>query len=318
MAQWTIVITEPIHESGIKLITDAGHRIICLQSGSNEAELLRLAPETDAFITRGMIKISREIMAASPRLNVIGVHGIGCDHVDLHAAKELGKVVLNTPDALTVTVAEMAIALVLALTRRVIIANTATRNGGWNRKYGDLVGVELAGKTVGVIGLGRIGEATARRLKPFGVNLLYWSRTRKPDVERQINIQYTDLTNLLQRSDIITLHIPGTPETYHIIGERELASMKPNALLVNVSRGNLIDERHLVTALLSGRLAGVALDVFENEPLNLDNPLIGMNNVILTPHLAASCKEALARMATQIAESVISVLNGKAAENRII
>ncbi|MCX6643410.1 MAG: hydroxyacid dehydrogenase, partial [Candidatus Bathyarchaeota archaeon] len=260
----------------------------------------------------------REIMAASPRLKVIGVHGIGCDHIDLHAAKELGKVVLNTPDALTVSVAEMAIALVLALIKRVITANTATRSGGWNRKYSDLVGVELAGKTVGVIGLGRIGEATAQRLKPFGVDLLYWSRTRKPDAERQIDIQYTDLADLLQRSDIITLHIPGTPETFHIIGECELALMKPDALLVNVSRGNLIDEQALVSALLSGRLAGAALDVFENEPLSLDSPLIGMDNVILTPHLAASSKEALVRMATQIAESVLSVLNGKAADNRIV
>jgi D-3-phosphoglycerate dehydrogenase len=318
MAKWTIVITEPIHEAGIKLLTDTGHRIICLQSGSNEAELLKLAPETDAFITRGMIKISREIMIASPRLKVIGVHGIGCDHIDLHAAKELGKVVLNTPDALTVSVAEMAIALVLALIKRVITANNATRSGGWNRKYSDLVGIELAGKTVGVIGLGRIGEATARRLKPFGVNLLYWSRTRKLDAEQQIDIQYTDLTNLLQHSDIITLHIPGTPKTLHIIGERELALMKPNALIVNVSRGNLIDEQALVSALLSGKLAGAALDVFENEPLSLDNPLMGMDNVILTPHLAASSKEALARMATQIAESVLSVLNEKAADNRIV
>jgi D-3-phosphoglycerate dehydrogenase len=318
MAKWTIVITEPIHEAGIKLLTDTGHRIIRLQSGSNEADLLKLAPETDAFITRGMIKISREIMVASPRLKVIGVHGIGCDHIDLHAAKELGKVVLSTPDALTVSVAEMAIALILALTKRVITANTATRSGGWNRKYSDLVGIELAGKTVGVIGLGRIGEATARRLKPFGVNLIYWSRTRKPDAERQIDIQYQDLIILLQHSDIITLHIPDTPKTFHIIGERELALMKPNALLVNVSRGNLIDEQALISALLSGKLAGAALDVFENEPLNLDNPLIGMDNVILTPHLAASSKEALARMATQIAESVLSVLNGKTADNRIV
>jgi D-3-phosphoglycerate dehydrogenase len=119
-------------------------------------------------------------------------------------------------------------------------------------------------------------------------------------------------------SDIITLHIPDTPKTFHIIGERELALMKPNALLVNVSRGNLIDEQALISALLSGKLAGAALDVFENEPLNLDNPLIGMDNVILTPHLAASSKEALARMATQIAESVLSVLNGKTADNRIV
>lgn len=318
MAQWTIVITEPIHEAGIKLLTDAGHRVICLPSGSNEAELLRLAPETDAFITRGMIKISREIMIASPRLKVIGVHGIGCDHVDLRAAKDLGKVVVNTPDALTVTVAEMAISLILALTRRVVTANTATRSGGWNRKYSDLIGFELAGKTVGIIGFGRIGEATAQRLKSFGVNLLYWSRTRKPEAERLIDIHYTDLTNLLQCSDIITLHLPSTPETHHIIGECQLALMKPTTLLVNVSRGNLIDEQALTSTLLSGKIAGAALDVFENEPLSLDNMLIGMDNVILTPHLAASSKEALVRMATQIGESVLSVLNGKVTGNRIV
>lgn len=318
MAQWTILITEPIHEEGIKLLTELGHQVICLKSGSNEADLLKLAPESDAFITRGMIKISREIMVASPRLKVIGVHGIGCDHVDLRAAKELGKVVLNTPDALTVTVAEMTISLILALTRRVVLANTATRSGGWNRKYSNLIGVELAGKTVGIIGFGRIGEATAQRLKSFGVNLLYWSRTRKPESELLIDIHYTNLNNLLQSSDIITLHIPGTPETYHIIGESQLALMKPNALLVNVSRGNLIDEKALISTLLSGKIAGAALDVFEKEPLSLDNALIGMDNVILTPHLAASSKEAMIRMATQISEGILSVLNGKETGSRIV
>jgi D-3-phosphoglycerate dehydrogenase len=176
MPSWTVVITEPINEAGFKLLEDNGVNVVALPPGANEDALLRVAPDVDALITRGGIKVTREILVTSPRLRVVGVHGIGCDHVDLAAATELGKVVLNTPDALTVTVAEMTVALMLSMTRRIASADKATRVGGWARKYSDLIGVELMGKTVGFIGMGRIGAATARRLKAFNVKLLYWSR----------------------------------------------------------------------------------------------------------------------------------------------
>ncbi len=313
----TVVITEPIDAAGIELLRTNSVAVVSLPPGSKEDALQAVIEEADALITRGGIKVTREAMASSPRLRAIGVHGIGCDHVDLAAAKELGKIVLNTPDALTVTVAEMAVAMLLAATRRVAAADRAVRAGEWSRKYGDLVGDELAGKTVGLIGMGRIGAETARRLKAFGVQLLYWSRTRRPELERELGMSYVDLHDLLAGSDVVSLHVPGTKETYHLIGEAELAVMKPTAILVNTARGRVVAEAALIAALKEGRIAGAALDVFESEPLGRDSPLVSMTNVILTPHLAASSRDAMRRMAIQVARGVLDILEGREPPNRV-
>jgi D-3-phosphoglycerate dehydrogenase len=314
---WTVVVTEPINEAGLRLLEAKGVKVVSLPSGANEDALMRVAPEADAFITRGGVKVTREIMVASPRLRAVGVHGIGCDHVDLAAARELGKVVLNTPDALTVTVAEMAIALILSMTRRIASADKATRRGGWGRKYGDLIGVELMGKTVGLIGMGRIGAATARRLRAFDVRLLYWSRTRHPNLEKETGIEWAELPALLARSDIVSLHLPGSPETHHAIGAKQIAAMKRGAMIVNTARGRVIDESALIEALQRGHISAAALDVFEPEPINPDNPLLTMDNVTLTPHLGASSIEAMQRMATQVAQGILDVLEGRKPSNRV-
>lgn len=314
---WTVVVTEPINEAGVQLLASRGVKVVSLLPGVGEGELFRVAPEADGLITRGGVKVTREIMTASPRLHVVGVHGIGCDHVDLAAARDLGKVVLNTPDALTVTVSEMAVAMMLSMTRRVASADKAIRAGAWARKYSDLIGVELAGKTVGLVGMGRIAAATARRLKPFDLRLLYWSRSRHPDIEREIGVEWADLPSLLTRSDIISLHVPGTAETHHAIGAKELSLMKRGAMIVNTARGRIIDEVALIEALRSGHISAAALDVFEVEPLKPDNPLLGIDNVVLTPHLGASSLEAMRRMATQVAQGVIDVLEGREPRNRV-
>ncbi len=318
MPQWTVVITEPINEAGVTLLESNNVKVLYLPSGSGEDELLNIAPRADGFITRGGVRVTREIMLASPRLKVIGVHGIGCDHVDLTAARELGKVVINTPDALSVTVAEMTVALMLSMTRRIVASDRAVRAGQWGRKYSDLIGVELMGKTIGLIGMGRIGIETAKRLKAFDVELIYWARTRRPDLERELGLEWVEFPDLFTRSDIITLHIPVTTQTYHIIGMKELASMKKGAMIVNTARGKLIDEAALVDALRSGRIAAVALDVFEQEPVTPENPLIGMDNVILAPHLSASSLEAMRRMATQVAQGVLDVLEGRKSFNSVV
>ena len=314
---WTVVVTEPINEAGVQLLASRGVKVVSLLPGVGEGELFRVAPEADGLITRGGVKVTREIMTASPRLRVVGVHGIGCDHVDLAAARDLGKVVLNTPDALTVTVSEMAVAMMLSMTRRVASADKAVRAGAWARKYSDLIGVELAGKTVGLVGMGRIAAATARRLKPFDLRLIYWSRSRHPDIEREIGVEWADLPSLLTRSDIISLHVPGTAETHHTIGAKELSLMKRGAMIVNTARGRIIDEAALIEALRSGHISAAALDVFEVEPLKPDNPLLGIDNVVLTPHLGASSLEAMRRMATQVAQGVIDVLEGREPRNRV-
>ena len=318
MDRFTVIVTEPIHAAGIELLESEGVEIISLPPGSDESSLQEAAPGADGLITRGGIRVTREIMASSPRLRAIGVHGIGCDHVDLGAAGDLGRIVFNTPTALTETVAEMAIAMMLGLTRRVVSADKAVRAGEWTRKYGDLRGTELMGKTVGIIGLGRIGAAVARRLKPFGVELIYHDIVRHIGLEEELGIEKVELDSLLGKAEVITLHTPYTPQTHHLISEREFGLMRGGVYIVNTARGRVIDQEALIGALQRGKVAGAALDVFEAEPLDPSNPLASMDNVILTPHLGASSNEAMRRVAVQVAEGALKVLRGEVPDNPVV
>ncbi|UCH57562.1 MAG: hydroxyacid dehydrogenase [Candidatus Bathyarchaeota archaeon] len=318
MEKFTVVVTEPIHEAGVQLLEREGVEVVFLPSGSNESSLQELAPSADALITRGSIKVTREIMTTSPRLKAIGVHGMGCDHVDLEAAEELGRVVFNTPTALTETVAEMTIGMMLALTRRLVSADKAVRAGEWNRKYGDLRGTELMGKTVGIIGLGRIGAAVARRLKPFEVKLIYHDVIRNLELEEELGMEKVELDTLLREANIVTLHVPYTPETHHLISGQEIELMRDGVYIVNMARGRVIDQDSLIETLRGGKVAGAAFDVFEVEPLNAESSLSSMDNVILTPHLGASSMEALRRMAVQSAEGVLRVLRGEAPDHPVV
>jgi len=318
MTQFRVIITEPINAVGVEYLRKKRVNVYELPPGSNEENLMELIGEADGLITRGSIRITREMMERSRRLKAVGVHGQGCDHVDLKAAKELGKVVCNTPDALTVTVAEMTLALTLAAFRNVVSADKAVRAGQWNRKYGDLIGLELAGKTVGIVGLGRIGTATAKRLRAFDAEVVYWSRTRKPEVEQELGVTWMELDELLKACDVVSLHVPGTDETQHLIGERELGLMKQGVILVNMARGMVVDEGALIRALRSGKIRAAALDVFEKEPISPENPLMKMDNVILTPHLGACNLEGMQRMAVQVAEGVWKVMNGQRPDNPVV
>ena len=318
MPEITVIVTEPINRMGVEYLKEKKVNVIELPPGSTSETLAEYIGEADGLITRGSIKIPRELMASNPRLKVVGVHGIGCDHVDLEAAKELGKTVCNTPDALTVTVAEMAMTLTLALLRNVVSADKAVRGDQWSRKYSDLIGIELAGKKVGIIGLGRIGKATAVRMKAFDADVYYWSRTRKQKEEELHGFKWLELDDLLQTCDILSLHIPSTPETRHIIGAEQIEQMKQGIYIVNTARGKVIDEEALIKALQSGKVKAAALDVFEKEPLSTDSPLCSMDNVILTPHLGASNIAGMQRMAVQVAEGVLRVIQGLEPENRVV
>jgi len=316
--RFTVVVTEPIHMAGMRLLEEEGVRVISLPPGADEGSLRDLAQEADALITRGGIKVTRELMASSPRLKAVGVHGIGCDHVDLEAARELGKIVFNTPTALTETVAEMTMAMMLSLTRRIASADKAVRAGEWSRKYGDLRGTEIMGKTVGIIGLGKIGSAVARRLKPFGVRMVYSDVRENPELERETGIERVAIKELLSKSDIVTLHVPYTSGTYRIISGKEIEMMRDGAFIVNTARGRVIDQGALVEALRRGKVAGAALDVFEEEPLDPGSPLASMDNVILTPHLGASSIEAMERMSVQVADGILKVLHNEAPDHPIV
>ncbi len=318
MPDITVIVTEPMNQMGIEYLRDQGVKVIELPPGSTGETLAELIADADGLMTRGSVKITRELMEMSPRLKVVGVHGIGCDHVDLTAAKELGKVVCNTPDALTVTVAEMAMGMTLALLRNIVSADKAVRNDQWKRKYSDLIGIELAGKKVGIVGMGRIGAATAKRMKAFDVQIAYWSRTRKPEIEKEEGYSWMDLDELCKHSDIISLHIPATPETRKIISAEIIGMMKDGVLIVNTARGKVIDEEAMIESLKSGKIRAAALDVFENEPLGTDSPLCQMDNVILTPHLGASNLEGMQRMSQQVAEGVLKSINGETPANPVV
>ena len=318
MSDITVIVTEVINPAGILYLKDRGINVIELPPGSTEEALDGLIADADGLITRGSIAITRELMVSSPRLKVVGVHGIGCDHVDLAAAKELGIVVCNTPDAVTVTVAEMAMATTLALLRNVVSSDKAVRAGQWKRKYRDLIGVELASMKVGIIGMGRIGKATAVRMQAFGANISYWSRTRKPDLEKELEFKWMELDDLLKKSELISLHIPATPETRMIIDEGRIESMRDGVYIVNTARGKVIDEEALIKALQSGKVKAAALDVFEKEPLSTDSLLCSLDNVILTPHLSASNVAGMIRMAVQVAEGVLKTINGGEPDNPVV
>lgn len=318
MSDITVIVTEPVNIMGVEYLKEKGVKVIELPPGSTEDTLAQKIAEADGLITRGSIKITRELMETSPRLKVIGVHGIGCDHVDLPAAKELGKIVCNTPDALTVTVAEMAMAMTLASLRNIVSADKAVRSDQWKRKYSDLIGIELAGKKVGIVGMGRIGAATAKRMKAFGAEVSYWSRTRKQGIEKEEGYQWNELEELCKNSDIISLHIPATPETRKIINAEKIGMMKDGVIIVNTARGKVIDEEAMIEALKSGKIKAAALDVFENEPLSPENPLCKMDNVILTPHLGASNMEGMRRMSLQVADGVLKVIKGETPDNPVV
>jgi D-3-phosphoglycerate dehydrogenase len=318
-SKFNVVVTEPINKMGIELLEKEGINVIQFPPSSKENDLMNMINDVDGLITRGSIKITHEMMEKSNRLKIVGVHGMGCEHVDLNAAKKLGKIVCNTsPNILTTSVAEMAIGLIMAKLRRIVSADKAVRQGEWGRKYSDLIGVELAGKTVGIIGMGRIGEATAFRLKALKANIVYWSRTRKPDLEEKNDYKWMEFDDLMKVSDIISFHIPATKDTYHLIGEKEFNLMKDGVRIINTARGRVIDEKALINAIQKGKVAAAGINVFEKEPLDPKSPLCKMDNVILTPHLSASNIEGMQRMAIQIAESVIAVFKGTRPGNQVI
>jgi D-3-phosphoglycerate dehydrogenase len=301
------VVIEPIHKSGIEILQKHAE-VIQLPIDSAEKDLLRVSDRADAFITRGFVKISKEVLERAKKLKVIGVHGVGVDHIDTDTALKKGVQIIRTSEALTDTVAEFTVGLILSLLRKIPKADAAARTGDWHKKYTDLVGADLKGKTVGIIGLGRIGSAVAKRLKAFEVNLIYTKRVKAVEAERQLGLKQVKLDQLLRKADIVSIHVPLTSETYHLISRREFGLMKSGVYLVNTSRGAVIDEKSLCDALVSGKVSGAALDVFESEPLSSDSPLMNLDNMILTPHLAASSEVALVRMATTVTTEVVKAL----------
>jgi len=276
--------------------------------GTDRSALLSALAEADAVIVRSATQIDAEAIAAAPRLKVIARAGVGLDNVEVPAATARGVMVVNAPTSNIVSAAEQAVALLLAVARNTAAASTALKNGQWKRsKY---TGVELQGKTVGVVGLGRIGVLFAQRIAAFGTRLIAYDPYIQPARAAQLGVRLVGLEELLRESDFISIHLPKTPETVGLIGAKELQLVKPDVRIVNAARGGLIDEQALAEALADGRVAGVGVDVFAKEPCT-DSPLFKFDNVVATPHLGASTHEAQDKAGLAVAKSVKLALQGE-------
>ena len=300
-----VLVCDPIHEDGIKILKDAGFEIDINPDISYE-ELKEKVGDYDVLVVRSRTKVTREIIEAGEKLKVVGRAGAGIDNIDVEAAKEKGVKVLNTPEAPAIAVAELTIGLLLSLARQIPRANSSMKEGRWAKK--EFRGWQLNGKTFGVIGLGHIGEKVARLAKAFGMKILITKRTPpSPEILKELEAEFVSLDELLGRSDIVSLHVPLTPQTHHMIGEREIRLMKDGAFIINTSRGAVIDEKALFNALKSGKLGGAALDVYEVEPPK-DYSLMKLPNVVCTPHIGAQTVEAQRAASTLLAQKIVNAL----------
>ncbi len=274
-------------------------------------ELVRRAASSDALLTMLTDPIDAAVLDAGKRLRIVATMAVGYDNIDVAAATERGILVTNTPGVLTETTADLTFALLLAAARRIVEGDRLTRSGGWRSWHPSfLLGHDVYGATLGIVGLGQIGLAVARRARGFGMRILYHSRTRHPQAEADLGLEFVPLDRLLAESDFVTLHVYLSPQTRHLIGERELALMKPTAILVNAARGQVVDQRALYEALKQRRIMAAALDVAAVEPIPPDDPLLTLDNVVVTPHIGSASVATRGRMAEMAVDSILTVFRG--------
>lgn len=301
-----ILVTEPIAEGGLDRLRRAGHDVV-VHLEPSPAELVDLVADANALIIRSATTVSREVLEAGSELVVVGRAGIGLDNVDVAAATERGVMVVNAPQSNVLSAAEHTMALLLAQARNVPQAHAALVEGRWERSR--WTGVELSDKTLGIIGLGRIGKLVAQRALAFGMRIVAYDPFVSPERARQMSVELVDLDQLVAVADFVTLHVAKTPETIGLIGTELLAKAKPGIRIVNVARGGIVDEAALAAAIESGHVGGAAIDVFSTEPCT-DSPLFGLPSVVVTPHLGASTEEAQDKAGLTIADQVGLALAG--------
>jgi D-3-phosphoglycerate dehydrogenase len=303
-----IVVCDPISPKGIALLQQRPEfQVVVLPKRLAETELLPLVADATALVVRSETKITKNVIEAAKQLRVVGRAGVGVDNVDVEAATQHGIVVMNTPGGNTVTTAELSFAMLLALARKVPQAHATMVSGKWDRKL--FQGVELAGKTLGILGMGRIGTEVAKRAKAFGMNVIAYDPYLTEDRAKAVGAEFAAEVDAVYRvADFITVHMPVTAETKHMLNATAFAKMKPGVRIVNCARGEIIAEADLLAALESNKVAGAALDVYAVEPLPADHPYRKQPNVILTPHLGASTKEAQEKCGIEVAEVLAGYL----------
>ncbi|WP_134698922.1 phosphoglycerate dehydrogenase [Ammoniphilus sp. YIM 78166] len=309
-----VLVSDPLSDLGLQKLLEAEDVEVVKQTGLSEQELINIIPEYDALLVRSQTKVTPAIIEAGTRLRAIGRAGVGVDNINIPAATNQGVVVINAPDGNTISTAEHTFAMIMGLARRIPHAYYSMMRGEWDRKT--FVGVELSGKTLGVVGLGRIGAEVAKRAKVFNMNVVAYDPFLTEDRAKKLGITPATIDELVSVADFITVHTPLTKETKYIINSDRFAKMKDGVRIVNCARGGIIEEKALYEAIVSGKVAGAALDVFEVEP-PVENPLLTLPQVIVTPHLGASTVEAQENVAIDVSEEILHVLRNEPFKNAV-
>ncbi len=314
-----VFISYGIPEKGINMLREKYEVYVYSDERFLEkTEMIELAKDADAIITQLRDPIDREFIESLQKAKIVANYAVGYNNIDVQAASERKIYVTNTPGVLTEATADIAFALILSVARRIVEADSFVREGnfvGWKPKL--FLGYDLFGKTLGIIGMGRIGQAVARRALGFGMKIIYYNRKKlSEEVEKEYNAQYVDLDTLIQTSDYISIHAPLTKETYHLINAERISKMKPTAILINTARGPVVDEKALYEALKRNKIAGAGFDVYENEPI-LTPGLEMLDNVVLLPHIGSATFETREKMSEMVAINVIQALEGKIPQNLV-
>ncbi|HLX77483.1 MAG TPA: hydroxyacid dehydrogenase, partial [Acidimicrobiales bacterium] len=301
-----ILVTEALSSRGLEAMAAAGHEVDVRLDLSHD-DLVEAIGGASALVIRSATRVDHEVIGAGTDLVVIGRAGVGLDNVDVATATKRGVMVVNAPESNILSAAELTMALLLAQARNIPQAHAALTEGRWERSRWE--GIELHGKTLGVVGLGRVGALVAQRASAFGMHIVAYDPYVAPERARRMGVELSSIDELVARSDFITIHLPKTQETIGLFGKELLSKAKPGVRIVNAARGGIVDEEALAEAIRSGQVAGAALDVFATEPTT-QSPLFELPTVVVTPHLGASTGEAQDKAGEQIAEQVLLALAG--------
>ena len=315
-----VFVTRELPERGLQAIKERFHAEVWTDYAPPPKSLIiEKAAKADALATLLSDKIDAEVFDAAANLKIVSQFAVGYDNIDVKEATKRGIYVTNTPGVLTETTADFAWALLMAAARRVVEADRYVRTGKWKVGWHPIMlqGRDVYGATLGIVGLGRIGSSIAKRAKGFDMKVLYYDVVPRQDLEKELNIEYMGIEELLQKADFITINVPLLKSTYHLIDEEKLRLMKKTAILVNNARGPVIDEKALYEALKDGVIAGAGLDVFEQEPTSAGNPLLTLKNVVVAPHISSASFETRSRMSEMVAENLIAFFEGRVPPNLV-
>jgi glyoxylate reductase len=320
MTKPKVYVTRELPERGLRIIQEHFDAEVWREyHPPPKPIIIEKARDVDALAPLLSDKIDAEVFDAAPKLKIVAQMAVGFDNIDIKEATKRGIYVTNTPEVLTETTADFAWTLIMAVARRIVEADKYVRTGQWKVGWHPsmLQGKDVHSSTIGIVGAGRIGSALARRAKGFNTKILYYDVTPRPELEKEVGAKRVDLDTLFKEADFVSVHVPLMKQTHHFVNAEKLKLMKKTAYLINTSRGPIVDEKALYDALKEGRISGAGLDVFEQEPTPLSNPLLGLSNVVVAPHISSASYETRSRMAEMVAENLVAFFGGKTPPNLV-